>query len=149
MKLQRKIAKMKLPIGQESSQSGLAQQIRQEVADIVTSVAEVETDPQQLKTDEDGGSWVWSAIVAGQQLSLASTSSCSAVGSGQQMWLTSSCGWLTLFSIKWLVDTLLFTDCWITFNSCIGWLTLRLSILLDHCCLFVLAVHNDKNALSY
>ena len=48
MKLQRKIAKMKLPIGQESSQSGLAQQIRQEVADIVTSVAEVETDPQQL-----------------------------------------------------------------------------------------------------
>ena len=54
MKLRRKLAKMKLPIGQESSQSGLAQQTRQEVADVVTSVAEVETDPQQQQTNANG-----------------------------------------------------------------------------------------------
>ena len=35
----------------------------------------------------------------------------------------------------------------VTFNSFIGWLTLRLSILFDHFCLLILAVHKDKHAL--
>ena len=48
MKLRRKLAKMTPSISQDStSQPTLAEQTRQEVADIVTTIADLETDQEQ------------------------------------------------------------------------------------------------------
>ena len=52
MKLRRKLAKMNPTISQESTLSAMAEQTRQDVADIVTSISEVDTDSQQQHTVE-------------------------------------------------------------------------------------------------